>query len=120
MRYEESGPIKDKAMSFSIRIYKLAKYLQEKNEYVLSQQVLKAGTSVGANAAESRRAESSADFCHKLEIASKECEEIRYWLELLWKVELIQDNLYNSLEDQASELHRLIKASVNTAKNNRK
>jgi four helix bundle protein len=78
--------VKDKSFDFAIRIVKLYQYLTtEKNEYILSKQLLRSGTSVGAMVRESEHAQSKADFIHKLSIAQKESNETLYWLELLTK-----------------------------------
>ena len=76
--------LRDKSFSFAIRVVNLFKHLKEtKNEYVISKQLLRSGTSVGANIRESEYSESKADFVHKLSIAQKEANETIYWLELL-------------------------------------
>jgi len=109
--------ILEKCLDFSVRIYKLTKYLQdEKQEFILGTQILKSGTSVGANVAESNRAESASDFVHKLGISSKEGEETIYWLRLLHRVELITDAQYESMKQDADELMKLITSSIKTTK----
>lgn len=86
----KSNPIKDKSLNFAVRIIRLYQYLVDsKKEFILSKQVLRSGTSIGANVRESQNAESAADFIHKLHIAQKEADETRYWLELLVKTEYI-------------------------------
>lgn len=117
MRYEDGGPLKTKSMDFSVRIYNLAVFLTNKQEFVKCKQILKSGTSIGANIAESRRAESLSDFRHKLGVAQKECEETRYWLELLNKVGIISDAQFQSVDSDAAELDRMLTASINTTKN---
>lgn len=109
--------ILEKCLDFSVRVYKMVRYLQdEKQESILGKQILKSGTSVGANVAESIRAESPSDFIHKLGISSKEGEETIYWLRLLHRVELITDEQYTSMKEDADELMRLITASIKTTK----
>ena len=109
--------ILEKCLDFSVRIYRMTKYLQdEKKEYILGTQVLKSGTSVGANVAESIRAESPSDFVHKLGISSKEGEETIYWLRLLHRVELISDEQFTSMKQDADELMKLITSSIKTTK----
>lgn len=111
------NPILEKCLDFSVRIYKLTRYLQDKKEEkILGQQILKSGTSVGANVAESIRAESPSDFVHKLGISCKEGEETIYWLRLLHRVELITDEQFHSLKTDADELMRLITSSIKTTK----
>ena len=85
----KENPIKDKSIAFAIRIVNLYKYLVEKDEYVLSKQILRSGTSIGANIAEAIRAESNNDFIHKLSISRKEAQETIYWLELLHQTDYI-------------------------------
>ena len=110
--------ILEKCLDFSVRIYKMTKYLQdEKKEFILGTQILKSGTSVGANVAESIRAESPSDFIHKLGISSKEGEETIYWLRLLHRVKLISDEHFESMKKDADELMRLITSSIKTTKN---
>lgn len=84
--------------SFALRIIKLYKYLlEEKHEYIMSKQVYRSGTSIGANIAESRNAQSTADFINKLSIALKEADETEYWLELLHESETIDDKQFESI-----------------------
>ena len=120
MRYDDGGPLKTKSMDFSVRIYNLGRLLNSRGEQRLRGQVVRAGTSIGANISESRRAESLADFIHKLSIAQKECEETRYWLELLSKVGLITEAEYQSIDKDAAEIDRILSASINTAKGRNK
>jgi four helix bundle protein len=87
----------EKSFKFAVRIVNLYKFLQEKREFVLSQQVLRSGTSIGANARESINAQSTMDFIHKLGIALKEANETQYWLELLYESEFINEKEYNSI-----------------------
>ena len=75
--------IKEKTFKFALEIIKISKLLLQKNEFVLSKQLLRAGTSIGANIREALNAESTADFIHKFSIAQKECDETLYWIELL-------------------------------------
>lgn len=84
--------------SFALRIIKLYKFLlEEKHEYIMSKQVYRSGTSIGANIAESRNAQSTADFINKLSIALKEADETEYWLELLHESETIDDKQFESI-----------------------
>ena len=87
--------IKDKSFVFSLRIIQLYKFLcEEKKEYVMSKQVLRSGTAVGALIRESEHAESKADFIHKMAIALKEANETEYWLELLFQSEYIEKKTF--------------------------
>lgn len=104
-----------------MRIVKLYKYLKRRGEDVMSKQVLRSGTSVGANIAESQYAQSSDDFISKMSIALKEAAETRYWLGLLGDAEYLpKTDSTLSLVDDNDELIRLLSASVKTAKEHRK
>ena len=111
--------LKDKSFKFAVRIVKLYKYLsEEKKEFVLSKQVLRSGTSVGAMAREAEHSESKADFIHKMAIAQKEINETIYWLELLNATEYLSLEMFNSLNNDAIELIKMITSSIKTAKQN--
>ncbi|NUN08476.1 MAG: four helix bundle protein [Ignavibacteriaceae bacterium] len=98
-----------KALKFSIRIVKLQRYLvADKKEYLLSKQVLKSGTSIGANVAEAIGAISRADFSQKISIAYKESLETKYWLELLKETDLITPRQFQNLYDDCDELSRIM------------
>ena len=86
--------------SFALRVIKLYKYLlEEKHEYIMSKQVYRSGTSIGANIAESRNAQSKADFINNLSIALKEADETMYWLELLHESENIDNKQFESMSN---------------------
>jgi len=109
--------LKDKSFKFSIRIVKLYKYLCDvKKEFVLSKQVLRSGTSVGALVREAEHGESKADFVHKLAIAQKEINETIYWLELMCETTYISTKELESLHLDALEILKMITASIKTAK----
>ena len=109
---------KDKSMTFAVRIVNLYKYLTEtKNEYVVSKQILRSGTSIGANLAESECAISNADFLSKIYIALKECSETLYWLELLNKTDYLSNSQYESLTSNCEELRKILSATTKTLKN---
>lgn len=86
--------IKNKSFNFAVRIVNLNKFLQDKKEFILSKQILRSGTSVGAMIRESEHAESNADFIHKLAIAQKEANETMYWLELLYNTKYIDKKMF--------------------------
>jgi four helix bundle protein len=112
--------MKDKAYKFALRMIRLFKHLSaEKKEYVLSKQMLRSGTSVGANIEEALQGESKADFIHKLAIANKEAFETHYWLRLLRDSEILEAKLANSLISDCSELNAMLVASIKTAKGRR-
>lgn len=109
-----------KAEEFALRTIKLHSYLNEKGEYVMSKQILRSGTSIGANIAESIYAESTDDLIHKLHISIKEASETSYWLRLLHKSEFVDDRLYESLQSDCQELIKILTAIINKLKSNRK
>ena len=106
-----------KSMEFSVRIVKLYKYLiEEKKEYVLSKQLLRSGTSIGANVREGRYAQSKKDFISKMSIALKEAVETEYWLELLERTEYITREQYESIKKDSSEMSKILTAIVKRTK----
>ncbi|HEY0459034.1 MAG TPA: four helix bundle protein [Pyrinomonadaceae bacterium] len=111
------NPLKDKSYKFALRIIKLYKHLAEENkEYVLSKQVLRSGTSIGANITEGNQAQSKSDFIHKLSIALKEAFETEYWLCLLRDSEYITEKQAESLLIDCQEVQKILTASIKTAK----
>ena len=105
----------EKSKSFAIRIVRLYQYLKdEKNEYVLSKQLLRSGTSVGANLSEAKYAISRNDFIAKQYIALKEVSETLYWLELLFKTDYLTQEQYDSIYQDAEELRKLLSSSTKT------
>jgi len=106
----------DKALSFAVRIVKLSKILYDNKHKIIANQILRSGTSIGANVAESVYASSKADFVNKLYIAQKEASETKYWLVVLNKVEYIEQNIFDSLYKDITELMSIIGSSLNTAK----
>jgi four helix bundle protein len=113
--------LKDKSFAFALRIIKLYQYLgSEHREYILSKQILRAGTSIGANIEESVHAQSRTDFIHKLSIAQKEACESNYWLRLLTESGFIKPKLAASLLYDCEEIQKLLTASIKTAKLNMK
>lgn len=113
----KEGALKDKSMNFAIRIVSLYHFLnQTKQERIMSKQILRSGTSVGANLREGQFAESPVDFIHKYSIAQKECSETLYWLELLNKTDYITTEQYISLDTDCTELMKMITSSIITRK----
>lgn len=105
----------DKSKKFALRIIKLYKYLSEnKREHILSKQLLRSGTSIGANLKEAAFAQSRADFQAKLFISQKECAETEYWLELLHESDYINKSEFDSIYEDCQELMRLLVASTKT------
>ena len=104
-------------MAFAVRIVKLYKYLSEtKHEFILSKQLLRSGTSIGANTRESKNAQSKNDFLNKLNIALKEADETEYWLELLFRTEYLDVNQYQSIQQDTSELIKILTAIIKKLK----
>jgi four helix bundle protein len=109
--------VKDKSFAFALRVIKLAKYLEgKKREYVLSKQILRSGTAIGALVREAEHAESKADFIHKMSIALKEANETSYWLELLRRGEYINGQSFQSIGADSEELIKLLIAIIKTSK----
>jgi len=110
--------ILDKSKDFALRIIKLYQYLTEdKREYVLSKQILRSGTSIGANTREAIRGQSKPDFYHKLNVALKEAEESAYWLELLHESNYIDTKLFNGMNNDCCEIISLLVSITKTQKN---
>jgi four helix bundle protein len=106
-----------KAKAFAVRIVKFSKFLEnEKREYILSKQILRSGTSIGANLHECINAQSRADFVSKMQIALKEANETDYWLELFLESEIIDQLMYQSLHDDLDEIIALLVSSIKTTK----
>ncbi len=111
------NPLKTKSYAFALRVVKLYKYLAfETKEFVLSKQILKSGTSIGANIVEGNRGQSKLDFVHKLSIALKEADETEYWLNLLRDGEFITATQAESLLADCLELQKMLVPSIKTAK----
>ena len=107
----------EKSFAFSIRIVKLNKYLQDEyKEYILSKQLLRSGTAVGALIAEAQYAQSKADFINKLQISLKEANETRYWLRLLFACDYLTPSMYQSILNDIESLIRLLTSSIKTSK----
>lgn len=113
----KTNPLKDKSFAFAVKVAKVSQHLNTNlKEFVLSKQLLRSGTSVGANVREANNAESHADFIHKLAIAQKEADETLYWLELLYSIKLLKQEEFDSLHQDATELLKIIRSSILTLK----
>src|SRR5262245_51046118 len=109
--------VKDRSFAFALRVVRLAKYLEsEKREFVLSRQVLRSGTAIGALVREAEHAESKADFIHKMSVALKEANETLYWLDLLHQGDYIDKQTFQSIGTDSEELIKLLSAIVKTSK----
>lgn len=109
--------VKDKSFAFAVRVVRLCKLLvSDKQEFVLAKQLLRSGTAVGALVREAEHAESKPDFIHKMAIAQKECNETLYWLELLKETEYLNFQEFESINNDATELIKLITSIIKTSK----
>lgn len=112
---EKERTVKYKSKKFAVRIVNLYKYLcNEKSEYVLSKQILRSGTSIGANVAESECAISKKDFLSKIYIALKECAETIYWLDLLFETDYLSNEEYQSMIADCEELRKMLSSTTKT------
>ncbi len=110
--------LKTKSFDFAVRIINLYKYLKKRHgEYIKGQQILKAGTSIGALIREAEFAESRNDFKHKLNIGLNEANESVYWLQLLYAMQYINKKMFESMFQDANELLKMLVASIKTLKN---
>ena len=108
-----------KAFKFSAKIIKLQQYLsKEKKESIISKQIIRSATSIGANINEANYGSSKADFTAKMHIALKECAETEYWVRLLKKSEYITDEKFNALINDCLEIKKMLVSTLNTAKKN--
>ena len=111
------NPIVDKSKAFAIRIIRMCQHIEtEKREIMLSRQVLRSGTSIGANVTESRNAQSTADFIHKLNIALKEADETLFWINNLYEGGYLNEKEFESIHKDADELVKILVASIKTLK----
>ena len=111
----------EKSKEFAVNIVNLCKEIKSvQRESVLTNQLLRCGTSIGANIHESRYAQSTADFISKMQIALKECYESEYWLELLFRTDYIEEPRYNVLKNNCGAIRRMLISSINTTKANNK
>ena len=111
--------LKDKSFKFAVRIVRLYKYLNsEKKEYILAKQLLRSGTSIGANIREALNGESKMDFIHKLGIAQKECDETLYWLELLKETKILSQKEFQSIYNDGNEILKMIRSIILKTKSN--
>ncbi|MBE6720597.1 MAG: four helix bundle protein [Ruminococcaceae bacterium] len=110
--------VEEKSFEFAKRIVNLKKYLVSKfNEYTLSDQVLRSGTSVGANIVEAQNARTNAEFISKISIAQGECSETKYWINLLYETNYISEKEYFSLYSECDEIYKILSSILLTSKN---
>ena len=110
--------LRELSMDFSVQILNLVKDLKSKHETVISNQIGRSGTSIGANIYEAKHAQGKKDFISKLEIALKEASETGYWLELLYRTNQIDKDTFKTLDDQYTSIRVMLIASCKTAKSN--
>ena len=114
-----NNEVKEKSLAFAKRVVNAYRYrCEEKNEYVLSKQFLRSGTSIGANVTEAQYASSKKDFLNKMYIALKETAETLYWMELLFSCHYLLENEYVSLQSDCTELHKLLISITKSTKSN--
>ena len=119
--FQTGSPVADKSFEFAVRIVNLCKYLRyKKKDFVLSKQLLRSGTSIGANVHEGRRAQSRADFLAKMSIALKESNETYYWLKLLYRTEYLTKDEYLSMREDIDEILRILTAICKTTAEGKK
>lgn len=117
---EKKSILREKSLQFSVEVIDLCDRLCTQKHFRLADQILRSGTSIGANIREAGHAESALDFIHKLSISLKECGETLYWLEVLQCSKRISDSEFQTLFESASELKAMLTASINTKKRNNK
>lgn len=121
MSNKKENVIKEKSFNFAVRIVKLNQFLlKNKKEFVISKQILKSGTSIGANVEEADGGISKSDFSNKISIAYKEAKETHYWLRLLYKSDYINKQMYESLINDCNELCKILFAILKTSRINNK
>ena len=120
---KQDNIVKTKSIAFAVRIVKMVRFLVSRIPYAehpICTQILKSGTSIGANVREAEHAESTEDFIHKLKIALKEANETEYWLEIFHKTDYIDTDQYNSLNNDCTELNKLLISIIKKTKENNK
>ncbi len=114
---KKENVIQDKSFEFAVRMVRAYQYLTtNKREFVLSKQLLRCGTSIGANVSEANGAISKADFSNKISIAYKECLETKYWISLLWKTGFLDEKVHESLYTDADEIGKILFAILKTTR----
>ncbi|MGN1202774.1 MAG: four helix bundle protein [Eubacterium sp.] len=116
----KENKLADISIDFAVEIIELVKFLKSKHETVISNQIGRSGTSIGANIHEANYAQGKKDFISKLEIALKEASETGYWLELLYRTNYINDTQFKSLSEKCTSIRVMLIASCRTVKENMK
>ena len=113
----QESKLRDQSLDFAVQIINLVKDLKSKHETIISNQIGRSGTSIGANIREAQYAHGKPDFISKLQIALKEANETGYWLELLYKTDYIDEQMYKSLDSACTNIRVMLISSINTSKN---
>ena len=109
--------LKEKSLLFAVRCVNLYRHLsEEKREFVLGKQMLRSGTSIGANIREAQCAEGNKDFVHKLHIALKEANETQYWFEVMFRANILTEKEYESMNNDLTELYAILTSIIKTSK----
>ena len=108
----------EQSLDFAVHIINLVKQLKEQRENIMSNQIGRSGTSIGANIREAKYAHGTADFISKMQIALKECYETEYWLKLFVKTNIITDIVYKEVKNDCGKIRKILISSINTAKSN--
>lgn len=116
---KSENALKQKSYAFALDVVKVCISLREQHEFVLSKQLLRSGTAIGALVEEANQAESKADFIHKLSIANKEANETQYWIRLLIDSEVVDSGMGEALINKCTELIKILTASIKTSKSKR-
>ena len=112
----QESKLRDQSLDFAVSIINLVKNLKSKHETIISNQIGRSGTSIGANIREAQYAHGKADFISKLQIALKEANETGYWLELLYKTDYIDEQMYRSLDSVCASIRVMLISSINTSR----
>ena len=112
----QESKLRDQTLDFAVQIINLVKDLKSKHETIISNQIGRSGTSIGANIREAQYAHGKPDFISKLQIALKEANETGYWLELLYKTDYIDEQTYKSLDSACTSIRVMLISSINTSK----
>lgn len=119
--FMKNSIVKDKSFAFAVRVVKLYQHLvNEKKEFVLSKQLLRCGTSIGANINEALQGSSKKDFINKMNISLKEAQETEYWLRLLFETDYLSEKEFNSIYGDSVELLKMLTAIIKTSSGNEK
>ena len=117
METNKNNNVAQKSLEYAVRIVNLCRVLKEKRrEFIISDQILRSGTSIGANVREANSAQSKADFISKMSIAQKECDETGYWLELLYRTKTLNTREYDSIMSDNQEIFAILTAILRSAK----